>query len=61
MDLAENSEATHNVVVGVSNDFEAQSIQITRDVSKMLSGNKLDAVFTVAGGWAGGNIADKGS
>ncbi|KAK9751850.1 hypothetical protein QE152_g4740 [Popillia japonica] len=57
VDLAENSEADANIVVPRDVDLVQQETDVLKSVSSALSGNKLDAIICVAGGWAGGNAA----
>lgn len=35
-------------------------VQVTTDVAKLLGEQKVDAIFCVAGGWAGGSCSSKG-
>uniref|UniRef100_A0AAQ4PCW1 Dihydropteridine reductase n=1 Tax=Gasterosteus aculeatus aculeatus TaxID=481459 RepID=A0AAQ4PCW1_GASAC len=60
IDMAANEEANENVVVGSSGDFTEQAGQVTTDVAKLLGEQKVDAIFCVAGGWAGGSCSSKG-
>lgn len=55
IDLAENAEADVNIVVNKDDSFVQQESTILSSVNNALSGNKLDGIFCVAGGWAGGN------
>ncbi|KAJ7326753.1 hypothetical protein JRQ81_016512 [Phrynocephalus forsythii] len=59
IDLAENEDASANVVVKMSDSFIEQADQVTEDVEKLLGKEKVDAVLCVAGGWAGGNAKAK--
>ncbi|XP_077957996.1 quinoid dihydropteridine reductase a isoform X1 [Gasterosteus aculeatus] len=59
IDMAANEEANENVVVGSSGDFTEQAGQVTTDVAKLLGEQKVDAIFCVAGGWAGGSCSSK--
>lgn len=60
VDLNENSEADTNIVVPRDADLVQQETDVLKSVSSALSGDKLDAIICVAGGWAGGN-AKKGN
>ncbi|KAG5896463.1 hypothetical protein JTB14_002604 [Gonioctena quinquepunctata] len=57
IDLAENPEADVNIVVNKEENFQQQESSILSSVSSALDGSKLDGIFCVAGGWAGGNAA----
>ena len=48
------------MIVTELNDFEKQDEQVQSRVSEVLKDDKVDAIFCVAGGWAGGNAASKG-
>jgi len=58
-DLGANEHADANVLVELQSGWEDQSASLASGVKEVLSGEKLDAVLCVAGGWAGGNAADK--
>lgn len=55
IDLHANDSADLNVLVNAEDTFGKQETTIIDAVSAALSGQKLDAVICVAGGWAGGN------
>lgn len=55
IDLVENSEADVNVAVKTNENFVQQEASIVSAVGDALNGEKLDGIFCVAGGWAGGN------
>lgn len=59
IDLGPNEEADANILVTELNDWESQDKQVQERVNEVLSGEKLDGIFCVAGGWAGGNAASK--
>ncbi|KAM6401271.1 dihydropteridine reductase [Pluvialis apricaria] len=59
IDLAENEEASANVVVGATESFPEQAEQVTTEVGKLLGEEKVDAILCVAGGWAGGSAKAK--
>lgn len=55
IDLADNSEAHLSIVVNKDESFVQQETTIICAVQTALNEEKLDGVFCVAGGWAGGN------
>ncbi|XP_059146591.1 dihydropteridine reductase-like [Physella acuta] len=55
IDLAVNEQADANVLVKPDSTLPDQEAEVTTRVSELLGANKLDAIFCVAGGWAGGN------
>eukprot|EP00795_Rhopilema_esculentum_P012553 gene12553-3246_t len=59
VDLAPNEDADANVVVTELVDWVKQSEMVHQRVDELMAGNKLDALFCVAGGWAGGNAKSK--
>ncbi|WAR22091.1 DHPR-like protein [Mya arenaria] len=59
IDLVPNEQADGNVVVKPGDSWTEQEEDITKNVETLLGDNKLDAVLCVAGGWAGGNAANK--
>ncbi|XP_022080565.1 dihydropteridine reductase-like isoform X2 [Acanthaster planci] len=59
MDLVPNEEAQVNLVVDPAQSWTEQEVSIMGKVEETLSGEKLDAILCVAGGWAGGNAASK--
>jgi len=62
VDLSVNEKANFNVVIDKSNldDCSKQHEVIMNKVAEHLEGGKkLDGIFCVAGGWAGGNAASK--
>ncbi len=61
IDLAANEEAHANILVELSESWAQQQQQVSRGVEEALAGQKVDAVLCVAGGWAGGNAASKGT
>jgi len=58
MDAA-GPDADHSVVLSRDMDAAAQAAAVCEDMKAQLKEDKLDAVITVAGGWAGGNAAAK--
>jgi len=61
VDLSANDEASANIIVNPSDDWVDQGKTVTDKVAEVLEGRKVDAVLCVAGGWAGGNAASKGT
>lgn len=59
IDLSVNEEADASIVLPRELSWEQQEAEVLTKVGDALSGEKLDAVICVAGGWAGGN-ASKG-
>ncbi|KAI2801928.1 hypothetical protein RDWZM_000617 [Blomia tropicalis] len=59
VDLAHNDEANANVLISNSDSLVAQEAEVIDGLSKVLIGDKLDAIICVAGGWAGGSAANK--
>ncbi|XP_005517875.2 PREDICTED: dihydropteridine reductase [Pseudopodoces humilis] len=59
IDLAENADASANVVVTATDSFPEQAEQVTAEVGKLLGEEKVDAILCVAGGWAGGSAKAK--
>ncbi|KAJ8968470.1 hypothetical protein NQ314_002288 [Rhamnusium bicolor] len=55
IDMAENAEADWNLIVKKEENFQQQESTILSSVNSALNGSKLDGIFCVAGGWAGGN------
>ncbi|XP_030748332.1 dihydropteridine reductase-like [Sitophilus oryzae] len=55
IDLAENPEAHCSIVIKKDEDFIHQEESVVSAVGEALNGEKLDGIFCVAGGWAGGN------
>jgi hypothetical protein len=60
IDLVPNEQADGNVIVKPSESWTEQHESITQNVETLLGENKVDAILCVAGGWAGGNAANKG-
>jgi len=59
VDLVPNEEADVNVLVKPSDSWEEQMTAVLTGVEGALAGEKLDAIFCVAGGWAGGSAKSK--
>jgi len=60
IDLKPNEEADANVIVSEMNDWEKQNTEVQEKISQVVGKDtKVDGIFNVAGGWAGGNAASK--
>ncbi|VDM42085.1 unnamed protein product [Toxocara canis] len=57
VDLHENDDADANVIVPVDATWIEQETAVLKSVGELVQGPCLDAVFCVAGGWAGGNAS----
>ncbi|XP_030763176.1 dihydropteridine reductase-like [Sitophilus oryzae] len=57
IDLAGNESADVNVAVNLQQNFVEQESAIVKAVGDALKEEKLDGIFCVAGGWAGGNAS----
>lgn len=56
-----NEQADANIIVKPCESWTQQEEEVCRDVEGIMGSEKLDAVLCVAGGWAGGNAAAKGT
>lgn len=52
-------EASASVMVRMTESFTEQADQVTAEVGKLLSEEKVDAILCVAGGWPRGNAKSK--
>lgn len=59
IDLVTNDVADKNVVIKNLTSWTDQHQEVIDGVSSALGSNKVDAIFCVAGGWAGGNAASE--
>ncbi|RCI03565.1 hypothetical protein CU098_005878 [Rhizopus stolonifer] len=59
VDLIENTEADYNTLTNASASLSEQGESISHSLSQVLGSDKLCGIFCVAGGWAGGNAANK--
>ncbi|XP_041367981.1 dihydropteridine reductase-like [Gigantopelta aegis] len=59
IDLAPNEDADANIVVKPADTWAAQEEEVNKCVESVLGEHKIDAIFCVAGGWAGGNASSK--
>lgn len=55
VDLAQNDQASSNVLITDLNSILAQETEVVDGVGSILGNDKLDAIVCVAGGWAGGS------
>ncbi|XP_075981290.1 dihydropteridine reductase [Anticarsia gemmatalis] len=55
VDLSINDKADANVMVPRDASWAQQEDVVVRELTKVLDGEKVNAVICVAGGWAGGN------
>ncbi|CAG9767142.1 unnamed protein product [Ceutorhynchus assimilis] len=55
VDLAENNDADVSVSLKTGDSFEQQETSLLEALKGHLKDEKLDGIFCVAGGWAGGN------
>ncbi|CAG5122380.1 unnamed protein product [Candidula unifasciata] len=55
IDLTLNEHADGNVIVKSECSLPEQEADVVKSVGELLGENKVDAIFCVAGGWAGGN------
>lgn len=59
IDMKANDQADANVIVKPDSNWQEQEVDILQQVTSILKGDKLDGIICVAGGWAGGNAANK--
>lgn len=59
IDLYANEEANENVLLENTEIWSNQEQTVRGKVESLLADSKVDAIFCVAGGWAGGNSAAK--
>ncbi|XP_015602936.1 dihydropteridine reductase [Cephus cinctus] len=59
IDMKENENADANILVQSDHSWNEQEQDILNKVKDILKGDKLDGIICVAGGWAGGNAANK--
>ncbi|XP_055342267.1 dihydropteridine reductase-like [Paramacrobiotus metropolitanus] len=59
VDLHANDEAHGNVAITKHDSLLEQEQEILAGVKNLVGDGQVDAILCVAGGWAGGNIADK--
>ena len=57
IDLITNSEADKSVVLKQTESWSEQESEALKAVAEACGDSKFDAIFCVAGGWAGGNAA----
>lgn len=59
IDLSPNEQADFNLLI-TGKTWQEQESDMSK-IDEQLQSDKLDAIFCVAGGWAGGNAASKGN
>ncbi|KAI9484727.1 hypothetical protein BDB00DRAFT_853824 [Zychaea mexicana] len=59
IDLVENKAAQFNALVNANEELQEQAAKLDQSMEATLKGEKLKALFCVAGGWAGGSAASK--
>ncbi|XP_002128545.2 dihydropteridine reductase isoform X1 [Ciona intestinalis] len=59
IDLMSNDTADQNVLIKNLNSWQDQHTEVVDGLGSLLGEQKVDAIFCVAGGWAGGNAASK--
>lgn len=59
IDLAPVDEADSSIIVSKDANWSTQASTVISGLEAALSGDKIDAIINVAGGWAGGNAASK--
>ena len=60
VDLRENTAADANVLASIAaKELSEQSELVLKGCAEHLKEDKVDAVISVAGGWAGGNASSK--
>ncbi|KAI6660593.1 dihydropteridine reductase isoform 1 [Oopsacas minuta] len=57
VDLFENTEADKNITLKQTDSWVEQETEALKGVADACGDSKLEAIFCVAGGWAGGNAA----
>ena len=59
IDLVKNDAADDNVIIENLSSWIDQHQEVVNGLDSVLGSEKIDALFCVAGGWAGGNAASK--
>ncbi|CAB3404074.1 unnamed protein product [Caenorhabditis bovis] len=59
IDLSANEQADSNIVVNPASSWTEQEEFILKEASNALKEKKVDGIFCVAGGWAGGSASSK--
>lgn len=54
-----NDSADENVIIKSLSSWPDQHQEVMEGVASAVKDNQVDAIFCVAGGWAGGNAASK--
>lgn len=55
VDINANDEADANILVNPNDSWLEQERQVCDNVAETLTGNKVEAIINMAGGWAGGS------
>jgi dihydropteridine reductase len=58
VDFAVNAEAHHSLTLSKNVSPKETYTHIESSLTSILNGSKIDCIVNVAGGWAGGNVAD---
>lgn len=58
--MKENKSADNNIVIDGNENIAETENKISMKLLDLLNGHKVDGIFCVAGGWAGGNVNHKG-
>ncbi|XP_011880915.1 PREDICTED: dihydropteridine reductase isoform X2 [Vollenhovia emeryi] len=59
IDMKPNDQADANVIVNPNANWQQQQTEILTQIKDTLKDEKVDGIICVAGGWAGGNAANK--
>lgn len=59
IDMRANDAADANIIVNGADSWKEQEIHILSQIEDILKEEKVDGIMCVAGGWAGGNAANK--
>jgi len=59
IDLRPNENASKNVLITELSDWSKQHVQVVEGIQQAVGDTKVDAIFCVAGGWAGGNASNE--
>uniref|UniRef100_A0A915Q220 Dihydropteridine reductase n=1 Tax=Setaria digitata TaxID=48799 RepID=A0A915Q220_9BILA len=59
IDVLKNDKADANIVINMDESWTEQEGFVLKSVGEALSGEHLDAVLCVAGGWAGGSASSE--
>ncbi|CAF2095245.1 unnamed protein product [Rotaria magnacalcarata] len=59
IDLKQNERADVSITVSDNDSLEKQAEFVSEQIQSSLNGESVEAIFNVAGGWAGGNASHK--